>query len=137
MAVKKTEDPAAAIARYSIDAGATLGPVCDRLRAEIETAMPPGSGRIYYTFPTWFIEGNPVVGYKSLEDRLYVVFWSGRSFTTPGLTPGGKFKAAYVEYRTLGDIDSEVFRKWLAEAKNVIWNYRDMRKKAGRLELLS
>lgn len=125
------------ISKYSQKVAETLKPVCEVLRKEITKAMPKGTGMIYYSMPAWLINGNPIVGYRAASKHVLVLFWSGKSFKTPGLNPGkGHFKAGEIKYSTVEDIDLKKLRAWLKESKKIQWNYRDIRKNKGKLELL-
>ena len=137
MKVKSENNPAADIKAYSVKAGKTLGNVCEVLRKEISKAMPKNTGRIFYAAPVWLMDENPVVGYfVSKKGHVTLLFWSGQSFKTPGLEPEGKFKAAQVKYESASEIDKKLLGKWLKESKKIMWNYRDIRKNKGKMELL-
>jgi hypothetical protein len=122
---------------YSAKAGKLLGPVCEILRKEISKIMPKGAGKIYYSMPAWLINGNPIVAYKASSRHVLLLFWSGQSFKTPGLKPGGSFKAAEIKYRNITEINRLRLRKWLKESKKIMWNYKDIRKNKGKLTLIS
>ena len=122
--------------KYSLKAGKALAPVCELLGKEITKAMPKGSGRMYYNMPAWLIKENPIVAYRSARQHVLLLFWSGQSFKTSGLTGSGKFKAAMTRYRSIEDIDLKQLRAWLKESKKIQWNYRDIRKNKGKLEML-
>jgi hypothetical protein len=98
--------------------------------------MPKKSGRIYYSIPVWLIDDNPIVGYYISSKHVTLLFWSGQSFKTPGLTPEGSFKAAEIRYESAAEIDKVRLKKWLVESTKTIWNYRDIRKNKGRMKLL-
>jgi hypothetical protein len=110
--------------------------ICEVLRGEIEAVLPEAVGRIWHRHPVWFISANPVVGYSRLKAALRLLFWSGQSFATPGLTPEGKFKAAEARYTAASQIDRARLRDWLAEARDVQWDYANIVKRKGRLERL-
>ncbi len=123
---------------YSAKAGKEFGPLCEVLRKTISGIMPKNSGKIYYEMPVWFVEDNPAVGYSvsKNKDHVTLLFWSGRGFKTPGLTPEGSFMAAEVKYKTISDIDKKPLRNWIEESKTVIYNYNEIRKNKGKLTLL-
>lgn len=110
--------------------------VCETLRGIIDTSLPEAQSRIWHAHPVWFLADNPVVGYSRLKGGVRVLFWSGQSFATPGLAPEGTFKAAEMRYVTTADIDPERLRLWLAEARDVQWDYRNLVRLKGRLERL-
>ncbi len=84
----------------------------------------------------WFLEGNPIVGYSKLKDCVRLLFWSGQSFEEDGLKKEGKFKAAEARYTTCDQVDTEKLRRWLAEAQDIQWDYKNIVRRKGRLERL-
>lgn len=109
---------------------------CDMLRREADAVLPEAEAKIWHAHPVWFLDGNPVVGYSRLKDCVRLLFWSGQGFATPGLNPEGKFKAAEARFTGASEIDVELLRRWLAEAREVQWDYRNIVKRKGRLERL-
>lgn len=81
----------------------------------------------------WFIDENPVVGYSVRKVGVTVLFWSGQSFTHPGLTKEGSFKAAEINYLTIDDVKLSDLRTWLKECKNIQWDYKNIVKNKGKL----
>ena len=110
--------------------------ICELLADEIERALPEAENKVWHAHPVWFLEGNPVVGYSKLKDGVRLLFWSGQSFETPGLRAEGKFKAADARFTTVDDIDLALLRRWLAECRDVQWDYKNIVKRKGRLERL-
>ena len=72
--------------------------ICDALSGAIARHLPKAECKIWHRHPVWFLDGNPIVGYSKLKDCIRLLFWSGQSFTEPGLTPEGSFKAAEARY---------------------------------------
>lgn len=68
--------------------------ICDQLRSIIDRALTDADSKIWHGHPVWFLAGNPIVGYAKLRNCVRLLFWSGRSFKTQGLSPEGTFKAA-------------------------------------------
>jgi hypothetical protein len=97
--------------------------------------LPDADRKVWHAHPVWFFEGNPVVGYDRLKASVRVLFWSGQSFRTPGLTSEGSFRAAEVRYTSVDQVDVEALVGWLAEARETQWNYRDIRKNRGLVPL--
>ena len=125
----------------SIDAYNAVQPdeerlICEALQREISQGLPEATGRIWHAHPVWFLEGNPIVGYGKLKDCIRLMFWSGQSFAAGGLSPTGTFKAAEIRYKAVAEIDRTLLREWLAEARNVQWDYKNIVKRKGRLERL-
>ncbi len=105
--------------------------ICEKLRGEIEHALPDATSKIWHGSPVWFLDGNPIVGYHRLKDGMRLLFWSGQSFETPGLAPEGSFKAAEIRYISVKDIRVTALRKWLKEGKRMQWDYKNIVKHKG------
>ena len=110
-------------------------PICDLLLATIERELPDADRKVWHGHPVWFFDGNPVVGYHRLKASVRLLFWSGQSFREPGLTPEGSFRAAEARYTDPGQVDVEVLRRLLVEAREIQWNYRDIRRNRGLVPL--
>lgn len=111
--------------------------ICDLLAGEIDRALPEAENRVWHAHPVWFLDGNPVVGYGKLKDSVRLLFWNGQSFTSKGLTAEGKFKAAEARYTAADQIDLARLRGWLAESRDVQWDYKNLVRRKGSLERLS
>jgi hypothetical protein len=106
--------------------------ICDLLAREIDRHLPEAENRIWHAHPVWFLDGNPVVGYSRLKDCVRLFFWSGASFDEEGLTPGtGKFKDAARRYTSASQIDLDDLERWLGKAREIQWDYKNLRKKGG------
>lgn len=110
-------------------------PICDLLLEAIEHELPDAERKVWHAHPVWFFDGNPVVGYDRLKASVRLLFWSGRSFREPGLEPEGSFQAAEVRYTDAEQVDAELLKRWLAEARGIQWNYRDIRRNRGLVPL--
>lgn len=110
--------------------------ICDALRAAIDRALPEAEAKIWHAHPVWFLNGNPIVGYAKLKASVRLLFWSGQSFSAPGLTPEGSFKAAEARFRSVTEIEPAALALWLAEARVVQWDYRNIVRNKGRLDRL-
>ena len=110
--------------------------VCDLLAREIQAALPDADGKVWHRHPVWFLDGNPVAGYSLLKGGVRLLFWSGQSFDEPGLHPEGSFKAAEARYTDVAQVDVEALRRWLGEARDIQWDYKNLIKRKGRLERL-
>ncbi|HPF73100.1 MAG: DUF1801 domain-containing protein [Rhodanobacteraceae bacterium] len=111
--------------------------ICEFLATEIDAALPEAENKVWHAHPVWFLDGNPIVGYSKLKGCVRLLFWSGQSFETEGLSKEGKFKAAEARYQSVEDIDTERLRAWLAESRNIQWDYKNLVRRKGRLERLS
>lgn len=123
------------ISAYQHTLDAVARPICDLLLTTIEAALPDADSRVWHAHPVWFFDGNPVVGYDRLKASVRVLFWSGQSFRAAGLTPEGSFRAAEVRYTSLEQVDVVALGGWLAEAREIQWNYRDIRRNRGLVPL--
>jgi hypothetical protein len=110
--------------------------ICNRLAQEIARGLPEAENRIWHAHPVWFLGGNPIVGYSKLKNCVRLLFWSGQSFETDGLTKEGSFKAADARYTSVEDVDSERLARWLRASRDIQWDYKNIVKRKGRLERL-
>lgn len=110
--------------------------ICELLAKEIEAALPEAENKVWHAHPVWFLDGNPVVGYGKLKDGVRLLFWSGQSFKAGGLRPEGKFKAAEARFSCADQVNTEALRRWLAESREVQWDYKNIVRRKGRLERL-
>lgn len=110
--------------------------ICQLLADEIDRALPDAENKVWHAHPVWFLDGNPIVGYSVLKDCVRVLFWSGQSFKDKGLKKEGTFKAAEARYTAVDQVDSEKLGRWLAEARDVQWDYKSLTRRKGRLERL-
>lgn len=129
--MKKTT--AKTIAQYNALFRGETKKVCVVLRDEITKALPKATSKIWHGSPVWFIDGNPVVGYSVQKAGVNLLFWSGQSFTHPGLQKEGSFKAAEIKYFSVHDVKLGDLRAWLRECKTIQWNYKDIMKNRGKL----
>ena len=111
--------------------------ICTLLADAIERALPEAENKVWHAHPVWFLDGNPIVGYSKLKNCVRLLFWSGQSFATPGLAPEGKFKAAEARYTSAEQVDTAVLSRWLAESRDLQWDYRNLVRRKGRLEPLT
>jgi len=123
-------------ARYNETQAAGDRAICQLLASEIDRHLPEAENRIWHAHPVWFLDGNPIVGYSKLKDSVRLLFWSGQSFREKGLTREGSFKAAEARFTAADQVDTEELGRWLAEAREVQWDYRNLVRRKGRLERL-
>ena len=110
--------------------------ICKLLAAEIARALPEAENKIWHAHPVWLLDGNPIVGYGKLKDCVRLLFWSGQSFKAKGLKKGGKFKDAEARYTSADQVDTKALARWLAESRDVQWDYKNIVRRKGRLERL-
>jgi hypothetical protein len=107
--------------------------ICKVLAAEIDRALPDAENKVWHAHPVWFLDGNPIVGYSKLKDGVRLMFWSGQSFKTKGLKKEGSFKTAGVRYADVSEVDTTMLARWLAESRDVQWDYKNIVRRKGRL----
>ncbi len=107
--------------------------ICALLKREIDKALPKAESKIWHGGPVWFLDGNPIVGYDKLKDAVRLLFWSGQSFDEEGLDAEGSFKAAEARYVDAKEIKLASLRRWLAKAKKIQWDYKNIVKRKGKL----
>ncbi len=110
--------------------------ICELLAKRIGEVLPEAENKVWYAHPVWFLDGNPVVGYSKLKGGVRLLFWSGQSFTEPGLKPEGSFKAAEARYTTVDQVDSDRLGRWLVQARDIQWDYKNIVRRKGQLERL-
>jgi hypothetical protein len=110
--------------------------ICNLLAREIDQALPEAENKIWHRHPVWFLDGNPVVGYSKLKECVRLLFWSGQSFEEEGLKKEGSFKAAEARYAAADHVDLENLKRWLAKARDIQWDYKNIVRRKGRLERL-
>ena len=121
------------IARYSASLSESDREICRRLMSVIEERLPQATSKVWHGSPVWFIDGNPIVGCCKLKNYVQLLFWSGQSFETAGLTPVGKFKTAEARYTDAAEIDPARLAVWLSEAERIQWDYKNIVKRKGEL----
>jgi hypothetical protein len=118
----------------------SLGPqeqdICNFVAREIDLALPEAENKIWHAHPVWFLDGNPVVGYSKLKECVRLLFWSGQSFEEAGLKKEGSFKAAEVRYTAADQVNRQNLERWLAKAREIQWDYKNIVRRKGRLERL-
>ena len=110
--------------------------ICDLLALEICKNLPEAENKIWHAHPVWFLEGNPVAGYSKLKGGVRLLFWSGQSFEEPGLKNEGSFKAAEARFSAVEQVDVLNLARWLAQARDIQWDYKNIVKRKGKLDRL-
>ncbi len=108
--------------------------ICMLLMNEISRGLPQSECKVWHGHPVWFLDGNPIVGYKKLKDCVRLLFWSGQSFEEQGLRVEGKFKAAEIRYTSKDEVDTRALQRWLKKSKKIQWDYKNIVKRKGKLE---
>ena len=110
--------------------------ICRLLAEQIDRGLPDAENKIWHGHPVWFLEGNPIVGYSKLKDCVRLLFWSGQSFGEEVLKKEGTFKAAEARYSAADQVHTEDLPRWLAKAREIQWDYKNIVRRKGRLERL-
>jgi hypothetical protein len=122
--------------KYNESLGPQYRDICNLLAREIDQALPEAENKIWHAHPVWFLAGNPVVGYSKLKECVRLLFWSGQSFEEEGLNKEGSFKAAEVRYTAADQVNPQTLKRWLAKARDIQWDYKNIVRRKGRLERL-
>ena len=122
--------------KYNMAQAPTDRAICKLLAEQIDGHLPEAENKIWHAHPVWFLDGNPIVGYSKLKDSVRLLFWSGQSFQSKGLHKEGTFKAAEARYTAADEVDTKKLKLWLAEAREIQWDYKNLVKRKGRLERL-
>jgi hypothetical protein len=110
--------------------------ICRLLAEQIDRHLPDAENKIWHAHPVWFLDGNPIVGYGRLKGCVRLLFWSGQSFDEPGLDAEGSFKAAEARYTAADQVDTAELQRWLAKARDIQWDYKNIVRRKGSLERL-
>lgn len=111
--------------------------ICDALATIINQELADAENKIWHAHPVWFLEGNPIVGYSKQKAGIVLMFWSGASFDEDKLKARtGKFKDASITYTAADQIDANELKTWLAKARTIQWDYKNIVKRKGVLEKL-
>ncbi len=111
--------------------------VCDLVAQEISENLPGAENKIWHAHPVWFLDGNPTVGYSKQKSGIRLMFWSGADFGEAQLNiRGQKFKDASVFFNGVSEVNVSDLRRWLEKSKEIQWDYKNIVKRKGRLEML-
>lgn len=123
-------------ARYNQSQAPEDRRICELLAAEIDRALPEAENKVWHGHPVWFLDGNPVAGYSKLKGGVRLLFWSGQSFEEKELKPEGSFKAAEVRFTCADQVNRKNLARWLAKAREIQWDYKNIVRRKGRLARL-
>src|SRR5215475_12417337 len=110
--------------------------ICDLLYNIIDKNLPEAENKIWHAHPVWFLDGNPIVGYSKLKGSVRLLFWSGQSFEEDELKKEGSFKAAEIRYTSVEQVNRKSLKRWLAKAREIQWDYKNIVRRKGRLQRL-
>ena len=110
--------------------------ICDLLATTIDSVLREAESKIWHAHPVWFLEGNPIVGYSKKKAGWRLMFWSGASFEEEKLNViGKKFKDASIFYTAVDQINTKDLKRWLKKSREIQWDYQNIVKRKGVLEL--
>nr|WP_315252930.1 hypothetical protein [uncultured Flavobacterium sp.] len=52
--------------------------ICNLLATTINSELTEAENKIWHAISVWFLDGNPIVGYEKLKDKVRLLFWSGK-----------------------------------------------------------
>lgn len=110
--------------------------ICNLLAREIDRGLSEAENKLWHAHPVWFLDGNPVVGYSKMKEGVRLLFWSGQSFEEDTLKNEGAFKAAEIRYTGADQVNKKDLNRWLAKAREIQWDYKNIARRKGRLERL-
>jgi hypothetical protein len=122
--------------KYNEAQGPTDREICRLLADQIDRGLPEAENKIWHSHPVWFLAGNPIVGYSKLKNGVRLLFWSGQSFAEEALAKEGSFKAAETRYTGAEQVNTEDLGRWLAKARDIQWDYKNIAQRKGRMERL-
>jgi hypothetical protein len=125
---------ASTIPAYNEAHGDRENAICAALERHIDKGLPKAEKKIWHRHPVWFDDGNPLVGYAVRKSGVQLLFWSGRAFDEPDLSPEGSFQAAHVYFTNASEIRATKLARWLRKAKKMQWDYKNIVKRRGKLE---
>jgi hypothetical protein len=123
-------------ARYNAALSPADQAIADLLAREISASLPDAENKIWHAHPVWFLDGNPIVGYSTLKASVRLLFWSGQGFDEPVLRHEGTFKAAEARYTDVAQVNVPDLQRWLAKAREIQWDYKNLVRRKGTLERL-
>lgn len=112
--------------------------ICDLLAQLIDKHLAGAESKVWHGHPVWFLDGNPITGYSREKPGIRLMFWSGADFEEPALNViGKKFKDASVFYNEASQVSEIDLQRWLAKAREIQWDYKNLVRRKGRLEKLA
>ena len=118
--------------KYNQGLDAAERKICEVLAKEIDRGLPEAENKVWHAHPVWFLDGNPIVGYSKLKNRVRLLFWSGQSFEEKGLAKEGSFKAAEVRYTAADQVNTKGSRAVAGEGTRHPVGLQEHRQTQGR-----
>ena len=112
--------------------------LCNKLATLIDKHLKNAENKIWHSHPVWFLDGNPIVGYSKQKKGIRLMFWSGADFEEENLNVlGKKFKDASIFYNNVSEINTKDLKRWLDKAEKIQWDYKNIVKRKGKLDILN
>jgi len=110
------------ISSYNGALDAQRAAICEKLRKNIDAALPQATSKLWHAIPVWLVGENVVVGYSARKTGVMLMFWNGQHFDEPELEASGSFHMAQIAYEDQAQIDEQKLAGWLAKAGTSIWD---------------
>ena len=110
------------ISSYNAALDAQRAAICEKLRQNIDAALPQATSKLWHAIPVWLVGENVVVGYTARKTGVMLMFWNGQHFDEPELEATGSFHMAQIAYEDAAQIDEQKLAGWLAKAGTSIWD---------------
>ena len=113
---------AESVSSYSAALDPERAAICDKLRKNIDAALPQATSKLWHAIPVWLVGENVVVGYTARKTGVMLMFWNGQHFDEPELEASGSFHMAQIAYTAPAQIDEQKLAHWLGKAGTSIWD---------------
>jgi len=110
------------ISSYNTALDVQRAAICEKLRQNIDAALPQATSKLWHAIPVWLVGENVVVGYTARKTGVMLMFWNGQHFDEPELEASGSFHMAQIAYEDAAQIDEQKLAGWLAKAGTSIWD---------------
>ena len=111
--------------------------ICNLLAQTIDKELTVADSKIWHAHPVWFLNGNPIAGYSKQKPGWRLMFWSGADFEETHLNIiGKKFKDASIFFTEVEQINTKDLKRWLKKSTKIQWDYKNIVKRKGQLEML-
>ncbi len=109
--------------------------ICELLTKTIDNELTEAESKIWHAHPVWFLQSNPIVGYSRQKKGIRLMFWSGADFDEENLNiKGPNFKDVSIFYNKLTEVNTDELIRWLKKSREIIWDYKNLIKRKGKLE---
>ena len=100
---------------------AELAAIATAARRVIDRELRDASCSIKWAQPVWSVGKEPVCYLKKASKHVTLGFWKGASLRDPsGRLESSGSVMAHAKLRTLGDVDPNLLRDWLRQARALV-----------------